>query len=1166
MDKSSKSNGAVTTDRVQSRISRSSSALARLFGPDWPWLVAVLLIGLAAAWPAVSQPGLLNTRGGGDSPFLLQRLHQLTVALADGHFPVRWMPDANYGYGYPFYNYYAPLSIYVAAAFRFLSFSFVRAIHLAQLAGFAAAGLGMFYLGRRWWGSRWAGLLAAAAYTVAPFHMVNVYVRGDSLAEFWAMAFFPLILLAADRLVGATTDRRLSIFALAYAALILSHNISALIFSPFLVLYLVMRVAGQVTANRRQMTVGEEQGEKRTGREEIHLASDKRRTTNVDSSLVTTLAVVGGLLLAFALAAWFFVPALVEQDLAQLGPVTEGYFHYSNHFRGLDLVQGGLLFDYNPDGGIAFRLGLVQAGLAIAGAVVVLWQGLAAVRRPPAADGHNSGQEGIRGGKDAPHSSFVIRHSSFVILCCLIAVFMITPLSQPLWDHLPLLPFTQFPWRFLSVASFFMALLAGGLVMAADRPAARAIIAATGSLVLLAAGLLGLRVDHLILTDADVTAERLAQYEWFTGNIGTTVSAEYLTPESSPRPWTSAWLNAGERDRVVAVTGELEAELIERDAAGQTWRLTAGQSGADALFPNLNWPGWRATLDGQPAELRAFPSSGLMALAVPAGEHRVTLELGRTPVRLAAEGVSLAALIGSAWLMIRRRTTGRGRQTPSAALSAGREVAGKVEQSTSSAPPRNVSFRGLRAVVCGFLLLAIFALLWRGDPEDLPRGDLSWDFAQMGYLHHTPGGIPFSNGARLYEYGYSADELTTGNTLIVTLSLAPGDAKSATLALVTPAAARPTPGDAAEPPVIAIQTVTIDGDAAIFTLPIAPDAPAGLYVPRLVLDGAQPLTPSGTTRGDLFLRPIRVATVENAQAESVSNGELGTADSESPLQASAAVGGRQSAVALDVRALTPRDATTLDGRFAWLPSRPLGGRYLVSWRAQNGDGMVLSQLDTQPGHAFNPTDGWASGGVIYDWLALRIPNALTGSPPYPLVLLLYDATTGEQLLLRRVGQLVPGEGGPTYQPVAPVFSPPEGIAPVGASFGEGGRELIWLRGYERTQTADELTVTLYWEALDDIPADFTRFVHLLDATGAVAAQVDGQPAGNSYPTGQWLKGEIVADTVRLDLSGPPEGDYRLAVGFYRPVEGLPRLDAADAGGPLADGRALLPEPVTVTAQ
>ena len=92
-----------------------------------------------AAWPLLREPGLLNTRGGGDSPFLLQRLQQLETALRGGHFPVRWMPDANYGYGYPFFNFYAPLSIYIAAVFRFLGFSYIRAIHLAQLAGFLVA-------------------------------------------------------------------------------------------------------------------------------------------------------------------------------------------------------------------------------------------------------------------------------------------------------------------------------------------------------------------------------------------------------------------------------------------------------------------------------------------------------------------------------------------------------------------------------------------------------------------------------------------------------------------------------------------------------------------------------------------------------------------------------------------------------------------------------------------------------------------------------------------------------------------------------------------------------------------------------------------------------------------------------------------------------------------
>ncbi|HRN68223.1 MAG TPA: hypothetical protein PK205_13470 [Promineifilum sp.] len=1111
------------SNREPLAVRHFSAASSRLSGSDLPWIAAVLLFALVAAWPAISQPGLLNTRGGGDSPFLLQRLHQLATALADGHFPVRWMPDANYGYGYPFYNYYAPLSIYIAAAFRFLGFSFVRAIHLAQLAGFAVAGLGMFYLGRRWLGSRWAGLLAAVAYTVAPFHMVNVYTRGDSLAEFWAMAFYPLILLAADGLFGEgekgrggergkerggergkgrkgegekehpftpspLRPRPIALFALAYAALILSHNISALIFSPFLVLYLAIRLF----AARQKSRGAGEQGSREAGALPFPLSPFL--------PFSPALPALAGILLAFALAAWFFVPALAEQGLAQLGPVTEGYFHFSNHFRGLDLLQTGLLFNYNPDGGAAFRLGLAQVGLAIAGAAAWLLRKGTTDHRPQTTGHEQSKATGFL------HSSFVTRHSSFVILSALIAVFMITPLSRPLWDHLPLLPFTQFPWRFLSVASFFLALLSGGLVPATDRPAGRAAIAVTGSLVLLAAGLLGLRVDHLILTDADVTAERLAQYEWFTGNIGTTVSGEYLTPESSPRPWASAWLNAAERDRVVALSGELSAELIDRRAARQTWRLVAGEGGAEARFPTMQWPGWRATLDGQAATLRAVPSSGLMALTVPAGEHTVTLALGPTPVRRAAELVSLLAavvVVGLAVIDRRRPTGGRQRAT-------------------------------LWSVVCSLLLFLALAILWRNDPAELPRGDLTWDFAQMGYLHHTPGGVPFGDGSKLHEYGYSGDVITAGGTLTVTLSITAGDAGTATLALVTPAVARPVPDGAAEPPTIAAQTIGLDRETAVFTLPIPSNAPAGLYVPRLVLDGARSLTPSGATRGDLFLRPIRL--VANDAPLTTPNPAI-------------------DAEAVDIAL---RDASTLDGRFRWQTAAPFAGRYQVSWRAQNGDGAVLSQLDAQPGYGFNPTDGWAADGTVFDWLALRLPAALAGPPPYPLVMVLYDVTTGEQLLARRTGRLVESGGRIIYQPDSPVFAPPDGLEPFEATFGNDGSEFIRLLGFEAAQTGSVLELTLYWQAMGSIPADFTRFVHLIDASGAPVAQVDGRPVANSYPTDQWTDGEVVADTVRIDLSILPSGEYRLATGFYRPAGDLSRLDAATPDGPLPDGRAVLP--------
>ena len=80
-------------------------------------VATLILIALLAALPLWG-PGMVNTRGGGDSPFLLQRTHQLLANLRAGVFPVRWMPDAAYGLGYPFFSYYAALPYYLADSSR----------------------------------------------------------------------------------------------------------------------------------------------------------------------------------------------------------------------------------------------------------------------------------------------------------------------------------------------------------------------------------------------------------------------------------------------------------------------------------------------------------------------------------------------------------------------------------------------------------------------------------------------------------------------------------------------------------------------------------------------------------------------------------------------------------------------------------------------------------------------------------------------------------------------------------------------------------------------------------------------------------------------------------------------------------------------------------------
>ncbi|MFN2134595.1 MAG: 6-pyruvoyl-tetrahydropterin synthase-related protein [Candidatus Promineifilaceae bacterium] len=1017
-------------------------------------LLAALLVAFFAAWPLISEPGFLNTRGGGDSPFLLQRLQQMEVALRDGHFPVRWMPDANYGYGYPFFNYYAPLSIYVAVLFRFLGFSFIRSLELAQLSGFLLAAAGIFLLVRRWTGNEWAAFLASVAYTFAPFHMVNIYVRGDSLAEFWAMALYPWVILTADRLWEAREDGfpygRAAALATAFAALVLSHNISALIFTPFLILFVFLRWFTWQPAP-------ENDGPGPLSR----------------TAARPLLAATAAGCLALALAAWFFVPALAEQNLAQLDPVTGGYFHYSNHFRGANLVQQTVIFDYDVAGGNAFRMGLVQAAATLFGAAALLY---ATFRGKVTA--------GV---------------AAFILLTLVGATFMITPLSHALWDNLPLLAFTQFPWRFLSIQAFAASLAIGALALL---PYCRVIAIGTAAL-LIAAGLAGLQTDELLLADADVGSTQLAAYEWFTGNIGSTVSAEYLPRTMNPRLYSSAWLNEGRAVEPRALRGQLLDALPEEPRTTErTWRIKIGESGATLMLPILAWPGWEARLDNEPVDMQAAAGAGLIMLEVPAGDHVVSVRLTRTPLRLAAELISLAALLVLIWLVWHAR--------PAARIG--------------------------RGLLLAALVVVVFLLLFRFWPEPaMSSTNLTWDFAQMAYLHHDEAGTPFNSGTTLLAYEYDKDVVAAGDELAITLHFSDGNGDRATIALGTPALVWP----AFEPqaPDVATASKLIDQEVMVFTLPIPKNAPAGLVVPRLTLDVGRPLMPSGELRGDLFLRPLRI----------VNDHQL--------LDSGAGLGVQAADVVL-------RDSSTLDVRLSWQTATPLSENYIASLILMAESGSWLAQHDSQPGYGFLPSSEWPVGMAVDDWLALGLPEDIPRGLPLAMVARLYEAGSGDVVLTRRLGYVVLDQDAAVFTANEPDFTVPENITPLEAVFGDSVR----LIGYDLApQGPDMWRLTLYWQALEAMPDAPLRFVHVYDPeTETIVYQIDGHARQNSYPADQWTPGEVISDQLTIDLSGAPSSTFSVGVGWYRPADGQ-RLGATNPenGETIASDRVPLPESLAV---
>ena len=109
-------------------------------------------------------------------------------------------------------------------------------------------------------------------------------------------------------------------------------------------------------------------------------------------------------------------------------------------------------------------------------------------------------------------------------------------------------------------------------------------------------------------------------------------------------------------------------------------------------------------------------------------------------------------------------------------------------------------------------------------------------------------------------------------------------------------------------------------------------------------------------------------------------------------------------------------------------------------------------------------------------------------------------------------------------------------------------DMIRLRGFEidgELRPGQAVTLTLQGQALRQVPESYRLFLHLIDSSGQIMAQVDTVPQQGQAPTAGWLVGEIIDDELRLAI--PPElpaTRYRLVLGLYDETTGR-RLMAGD---------------------
>lgn len=168
-----------------------------------------------------------------DGEYHIIRFVEFHRMLDAGYWFPRWAPTLNSGYGIPIFLFHYPLPNYIGSALQVVGKNAVDAFKLSLAAGYLVSfGFSFLWL-RKLFDSGRAGLFGALIGAFIPYWFVDMYVRG-SVGEVWAIAFLFAALFFAEYGV-------LLPFTLAVAGLVLSHNILAMLFVPFLCVYIWIR-------------------------------------------------------------------------------------------------------------------------------------------------------------------------------------------------------------------------------------------------------------------------------------------------------------------------------------------------------------------------------------------------------------------------------------------------------------------------------------------------------------------------------------------------------------------------------------------------------------------------------------------------------------------------------------------------------------------------------------------------------------------------------------------------------------------------------------------------------------------------------------------------------------------------------------------------------------
>ncbi len=511
------------------------------------------------------------------------RVNQMAIVLSEGIFPVRWVPDLGYGYGYPIFNFYAPFAYYVGGFFDVIGFDSLTATKIMIGLGTLCAAFSMYLLAKEFWGKSGA-IVSALLYVYAPYHAINIYVRG-AVGELWGYGLVPFVFWGLYRIykllylekTSQLRNRRLwlsvCITAMSYGLVIISHNLTAFMITPFLFTFALF----------------------------LFILLTSRRKRNA-------LFLFVSLLLGIMVSAFYWLPATVEMKYTNVLSVVGGGSDYKDHFVCVSqLIASPWGYGGSAPGcmdGMSFKIGKVGLIIAVLSLLSVFF---------------------IRG-KEKRYALVL------GVIGAILSVFLLLDYSKFVWDLLPQMAFFQFPWRFLLLVVFFLSFVGGAIISIFPKYIKYIFVAIC--VISIIVSYKNIFVPSHITTKTSEAYVDKREIWWNTSKI----SDEYM-PRSFAKPKSEKKISD---KKIMFNTPDVDHRTVRDTSYIHSVAINAKEHSL-ALLPIAYFPAWKVYIDEKEVSYTVL-NRGLL-VSVPQGKHTLTAEFEQTPIEVFANNVSLTGVL-----------------------------------------------------------------------------------------------------------------------------------------------------------------------------------------------------------------------------------------------------------------------------------------------------------------------------------------------------------------------------------------------------------------------------------------------------------------------------------------------------------------------------------------